>query len=277
MDQNQQSIFYTALNGSNFEDMRNILSFEIKEEQKQMPNYWFQYIPNVLAEENDSYLKSLVNYYNVIYEYSKREGIKNNTGGFYFMNADQKLHKYEFNFYISSKKKHSAIFFTNFLLRTIIRYEMKKSAEYKKYINDIQITNSPFPLTYEEEDDKKSRNGISLVFFISIALSLIPANFITIILREKENKSKHLQMLSGTSITIYWLNNYIFEFIKYYVVVGICLIILFIFNFYEKYLSIIYLFYGPALISFTYVISYFFETEGTGQIAILLINLFVGS
>ena len=277
MDQNQQSIFYTALNGSNFEDMRNILSFEIKEEQKQMPNYWFQYIPNVLAEENDSYLKSLVNYYNVIYEYSKREGIKNNTGGFYFMNADQKLHKYEFNFYISSKKKHSTIFFTNFLLRTIIRYEMKKSAEYKKYINDIQITNSPFPLTYEEEDDKKSRNGISLVFFISIALSLIPANFITIILREKENKSKHLQMLSGTSITIYWLNNYIFEFIKYYVVVGICLIILFIFNFYEKYLSIIYLFYGPALISFTYVISYFFETEGTGQIAILLINLFFGS
>ena len=193
------------------------------------------------------------------------------------MKADKYLHKYEFNFYISSKKKHSTIFLTNYLLRTIIRYEMKRSAVYKIYMKDIQITNSPFPLTYEEEDDKKSRNGISLVFFISIALSLIPANFITIILREKENRSKHLQMLSGASIYSYWVNNYIFEFIKYYVVVGICLIILFLFNFYEKYLAVIYIFYGPALISFTYVLSYLLETEGTGQITILLVNLFFGS
>ena len=277
MDDNPQSIFYAALNGSNFEDIRNVLSSEIKEEERNLPNYWFQYIPNVLEEDNDTCLKSLVSYYNVLYEYSKREGIKNNTGGFYFIKADKQFHKYEFNFYISSKKKHSTIFLTNYLLRTIIRYEMKRSYEYKKYMDEIQITNSPFPLTYKEEQDKKSRNGFCLVFFISIALSLIPANFITIILREKENKSKHLQILSGTSIYTYWINNYIFEIIKYYVVVGICIIILLAFSFYEKYLSLIYIFYGPALISFTYVISYFLETEGTGQITILLLNLFFGS
>ena len=277
MDQNPQSIFYEASNESNFEEFRNVLSSEMKEEEKNLPNYWFQYIPNVLAEDNDSYLKTLLSYYNVIYEYSKREGIKNNTGGFYFKKADKMSHKYEFNFYISSKKKHSTIFLTNYLLRNIIRYEMKRSAEYKSYMNDIQITNSPFPLTYNEKEDKKSRNGFSLVFFISIALSLIPSNFITIILREKENKSKHLQILSGTSIYTYWINNYIFEIIKYYVVVGICLLILFLFNFYEKYLAVIYIFYGPALVSFTYVLSYFLTTEGTGQISVLLVNLFFGS
>jgi len=277
MDQNQQSIFYTSLNGSNFEDIRNVLSSEMKEERNQLPNYWFQYVPNSLVEENESYMKLLIGYYNLLYESSKSEGIKNNTGSFYFMKADKYSHKYEFNFYISSKKKHATIFLTNYLLRTIIRYEMKRSAEYKIYMKDIQITNSPFPLTYEEEDDKKSRNGISLVFFISIALSLIPANFITIILREKENRSKHLQMLSGASIYSYWINNYIFEIIKYYVVVGLCLLFLYIFNFYEKYLAVIYIFYGPALISFTYVLSYFLETEGTGQITILLVNLFFGS
>ena len=154
---------------------------------------------------------------------------------------------------------------------------MKRSYEYKKYMDDIQITNSPFPLTYDEKTDKKSRNGFCLVFFISIALSLIPANFITIILREKENKCKHLQMLSGTSIYTYWINNYIFEIVKYYIVVGICLLILFLFDFYEKYLVIIYIFYGPALISFTYFLSYFLETERSGQVIILLVNLFFGS
>ena len=154
---------------------------------------------------------------------------------------------------------------------------MKRSSEYKKYMEDITITNYPFPLTYNEKKDKKSRNGFCLVFYISIALSLIPANFITIILREKENKSKHLQILSGTSIYTYWINNYIFELIKYYVVVGICILFLLLFNFYEKYLFIIYIFYGPALVSFTYVLSYFLNKEGNGQITVLLVNLFIGS
>ena len=102
MDENQQSIYYEALNDSNYEEFRNVLSFEMKEEKNNLPNYWFQYIPNVLAEENDSYLKKLFKYYNVIFEYSKREGIKNNTGAFYFVKADKNSHKYEFNFFISS-------------------------------------------------------------------------------------------------------------------------------------------------------------------------------
>ena len=84
-------------------------------------------------------------------------------------------------------------------------------------------------------------------------------------------------MLSGTSIYTYWINNYIFEIVKYYIVVGICLLILFLFDFYEKYLVIIYIFYGPALISFTYFLSYFLETERSGQVIILLVNLFFGS
>ena len=277
MDKNQQSIFYYASNGSNYEEFGNILSSEIKEEQKDFENINFQYIPNVLEEKDFTPIKSLISYYNVLYEYAKKENIKNNTGGFHFVKADKTLHQYEFDFFISSKKKHITIYLTNYLLRTIIRYEMKRSRIYKPYMNNIQITNCPFPLTYKEKNDKKNRNGFSLVFFISIALSLIPANFITIIIREKQNKSKHLQILSGASIYIYWINNYIFELIKYYFVVGICLIILWLFNFYENYLYILYIFYGPALVSFTYVLSYLINTEGTGQIVILLLNLFFGS
>ena len=277
MDQDPQTIFCYAANNSNYEDIRNVLSAEIKSEEKKFPNFYFQYIPNVLEKEGDNYMESLVQYFNVLYEYRKREGINNNTGGFFFKKADKANHKYEFNFYISSKKKHSTIFLTNYLLRTIARYEIKRSNQYKGYIDNIQITNSPFPLTYKEKTDKKSRNGFNLVFFISLALSLIPANFITIIIREKENRSKHLQKLSGASIYIYWLNNYIFELAKYYIVVGICLLILFLFDYYEKYLVILYIFYGPALVSFTYVLSYFLKKEGNAQITILLVNLFFGS
>jgi hypothetical protein len=55
------------------------------------------------------------------------------------------------------------------------------------------------------------------------------------------------------------------------------MIILVIFEFYEKYLAIFYLLYGPALVSFTYVVSHFFDTEGVGQTIILLINLIFGA
>ena len=40
---------------------------------------------------------------------------------------------------------------------------------------------------------------------------------------------------------------------------------------------ILYIFYGPALVSFTYVLSYFLKKEGNAQITLLLINLFFGS
>ena len=276
MDLSTQSIFCTSANDSNFEDITKVLSSDAKKEEKKYQNFKFHYF-NVSLDENESYLNNLVSLYQIVYNVSKELGITNNTGSFYFKRADKESHQYEFTFYVSSKKKHSTIFFTNYLLRYISRYEMKRSYDFKSYMDNIQITNYPFPLTYKEKQDKKSREGFNLVFFISIALSLIPANFITIILREKQNKSKHLQLLSGASIYTYWINNYIFELVKYYVVVGFCIIILFIFSFYEKYLAVLYLFYGPALVSFTYVINYFINREGTGQIVVLLINLFFGS
>jgi ATP-binding cassette subfamily A (ABC1) protein 3 len=97
------------------------------------------------------------------------------------------------------------------------------------------------------------------------------------IIKEKENKLKHLQILSGLSLLTYWLNNYIFELLKYAVISVFSYIILIIFNFEEKYLIVLYILYGPAMISFTYCVSYFIEKEGQGQTIALLINLLFGT
>ena len=66
--------------------------------------------------------------------------------------------------------------------------------------------------------------------------------------KERENNSKHLQIISGISLFSYWFNNYIFDLVKYYIIGGIIIIILLIFEFYEKYIYILYLEYGPATI-----------------------------
>ena len=272
-----QTIYYTFANTSDYMKFYSILFNDANEEKKKMKNYNFTHLPNFLGQKYFNTIRNVTCYFNSIYEFNKNMTILNNTASFYFIKAEEDKHKYEFVSYVGTKQRHSIIAFNNYLLNNIIKYEIKQGNKYREYLNDIVITNSPFHLSYNEKNDKKTRNGFILAFYISVALSLIPANFITIIIREKENKSKHLQLLSGISIYIYWINNYIFELIKYYFVVGICLIILVIFKFYEKYLIVFYILYGPASVSFTYVVSYFFDKEGTGQTIILLINLIFGA
>ena len=275
-----QIIYYETLDHADYANLYNILnSISTYEEKKKYKHFYSQVLPNGVEDKKFNLLKNITAYFKTIYEYSKRNNNYNNYASFYLISLDQINHKYEFVSYYSAKQRHSSITYTNYLIQNIIKNEIKKNKnnDYKNYLNSVGLINSPFPLSYEEKNDKKARNGFVLAFFISIALSLIPSNFITIIIREKENKSKHLQLLSGLSVYTYWINNFIFEIIKYYVVVGICLILLACFSFYEKYLAILYIFYGPALVAFTYFISHFLNTEGSAQITILLINLFFGS
>ena len=115
-----------------------------------------------------------------------------------------------------------------------------------------------------------------LLVFISICFTLIPANFVTIIKREKENNSKHLQIISGISLLSYWVNNFIFELFKYYLIGGICIILLLCFGYYEDYAYILYLLYGPPMVGLTYIIGTVVKREGTGQALVILINLVIG-
>ena len=248
-----------------------------KKDEEKIKNYHFAYMPNILNVTDYNIYQNLVGYLNSIDYVNNNRSIVNNSASFYLINADKEKHKYEFASFINTKQRHASIIYANYILNNIIKYEIKQNPQYMFYLDNITIINSPINLSYKEKNDKKSRKGFELAFFLAIALALIPSNFITIIIREKENKSKHLQILSGLSIYTYWVNNYIFELIKYYVVVGICLIIVLIFNFYEKYMALLYFFYGPALVSFTYAISYFIESEGDGQVAILILNLIFGA
>jgi ATP-binding cassette subfamily A (ABC1) protein 3 len=42
-----------------------------------------------------------------------------------------------------------------------------------------------------------------------LAIAVIPASFATHIVREREVKAKHQQIVSGVSFPIYWLSNWI--------------------------------------------------------------------
>ena len=180
-----------------------------------------------------------------------------------------KDYRYEFIMALNSRIRHCIPIYTHYILKSIIRKATKKDIK-------ITYTHYPMPLTADLNEQNSIGNNLSIIFFIAIAFAIMPANFISLLVKERTNNSKHLMRLSGINILSYWLVNYIFEFLKYYVTAGACLLLLVIFNFYKQYLYILYLAYGPAMISLTYSMSFFFNDESNAQNAVILLNFVLG-
>ena len=262
-----QIIYYsTTVRNSNQTIINEIFSKYSSEDTSKVK---FEYIDfekeNYVTTDGIKFMKEIYDIKHV------KNKIKNNYVGYLFTRMNTFLDRYEFTYFPDTISRQSTAIYANYLLKNIVRYASKNDKL------EIEVINEPLPYTKEEKCDKQNRNNIIILFFISLAFSLIPANFITILIKERENNSKHLQIISGISLFSYWFNNYIFELLKYYIIGGICIFLIFYYDYYKKYLVILYLLYGPAMVSFTYLFSFIFKTEDKGQTSILLINLLVGT
>ena len=257
-----QLIFYSYADQNlenTFEDLF------IKYSSEDLSNINFSYI-----QYYGDFYDNRVNYLNQLY-YSQKQ-IKEKNYAYYIISEINKENQtYEFNCFVDLISRQSIVIYPNYLLNNIVRY----AAENKNL--EIEIINEPLPYTKKEIKDKQNRNEAMILFFISLSFTLIPSNFITIIIKERESNSKHLQIISGISLFSYWFNNYLFELVKYYIIGGICILFIYIFKFYQDYLYILYLEYGPAMVSFTYLFSFIFQNEDKGQTVVLLINLIIGA
>ena len=257
----QTIYYYPALENKN--EIKNIFTYS----QETDLNIEFN---EINTRYDTSKTKLLINFMNSIFNKEKREK-KVNYGNFIFNKIDKSNQKYAFTVLPDILLVHTAPIYFDYMMKNIIRY-----ATNNKNLQ-IEIINEPLPYTYSQRKDSKERNSSMLLIFISICFTLIPANFVTIIIKEKENNSKHLQIISGISLMSYWVNNFFFELFKYYVIGAICLIFLKIFGFYEDYVVVLYVLYGPSMVAFTYILGTLFKREGTGQTVVILINLLIGA
>ena len=177
--------------------------------------------------------------------------------------------KFEYIMNLNTRVKQCIPIYGHYLSKAII----EKAAGHKV---DITYTHYPLPLTYDLKDSISTGNNLAITFFTSIAFSLIPANFISLLVKERINNSKHLMRLSGINIFAYWIVNYIFELIKYYFTGGVILLLIWAFDHYQTYLYVFYIIFGLGMISFTYCLSFFFGSESNAQNAIILINFIFG-
>jgi ATP-binding cassette subfamily A (ABC1) protein 3 len=124
-------------------------------------------------------------------------------GSYYLIQADRKKNLYEFISYANMFYTQSIIIYPQFIMNNIISSVAEKKI-------DIKCTNLPFPQLYSSLNDMDEIKKQMIPFLISMAFSMIAANMITMIIKEREQNTKHLQIISGLSYFSYWVSSYLF-------------------------------------------------------------------
>ena len=266
-----QIIYYSSLNKSinkeNYfiNDLTNITS-------KKLTSF-DNYLDQINSMNNNKQL-AVYKFIEEVYDTVHELDIKNINKGYYgsllILNEPNEHNKnYEFVEVVDPSVEQGVPLYTAAFLEQII----KKASNNKVSIN---YHHKVMGKTFKQEKDTSSSSN-NVVLFVAAAYALISANFINIIVKERTNNSKHLMKLSGMNLISYWVINFLFEIVKYYFTGGICLLILYLFDYYTPYLINFYLMYGPPLILMTYVLSFVFSDESGAQSIIILFHIFVGT
>jgi ATP-binding cassette subfamily A (ABC1) protein 3 len=144
----------------------------------------------------------------------------------------------------------------------------------------ITVASHPYPPTNNQV--VLSQSIVSL--FISIAFCWMPASWIAYVVREREFKSKHQQIISGVNFVAYWFATMVADFISYLVPMCLALVIVAIPAFNLTNLQgenagafvVAMLLYATSVAPFTYIFSFLFNNDATAQNVALMIYIVCG-
>lgn len=87
--------------------------------------------------------------------------------------------------------------------------------------------NYPLPITEDQAIEVRTLLSIFASLFILIPYCYISGAFTVFMVKERANKSKHIQLISGSSLTAYWFSSYLFDLACYFILtIGIMLVFL---------------------------------------------------
>ncbi|TNN08454.1 ATP-binding cassette sub-family A member 1 [Schistosoma japonicum] len=125
---------------------------------------------------------------------------------------------------------------------------------------------------------------LTLSLFTLLSLSLIPASFITFLVKENQTGSKYLQFVSGLNPFIYWLSAYLWDIMNYTICAFLCILVFVIFQ-KTAYIHsdvicpfiLLILFYGLAIIPMLYISTFCIRSPSTALVMMSIFNLLLGS
>jgi len=99
----------------------------------------------------------------------------------------------------------------------------------------------------------------------AIAYGMIVTAIVSYLLVERISGLKHLQVISGMNLKAYWIGNFIFDYVKMQLTVGITLALFFGYNLGISAAWVTYLVLPFGLIPNCYFISYLFTVDSAAQ------------
>ncbi|KAK6149139.1 hypothetical protein DH2020_016664 [Rehmannia glutinosa] len=177
----------------------------------------------------------------------------------------------------NSSCQHAAPTFINLINSAILRLAT---------LNEnmtIQTRNHPLPMTKSQLQQRHDLDAFKVAVVVTIAFSFVPASFAVAIVKEREVKAKHQQLISGVSVLSYWASTYFWDFISFLFPSSIAIFLFCIFGL-DQFIGrdslfstvLMFLGYGLSIASSTYCLTFFFSEHSMAQNVVLLIHFFTG-
>ncbi|KAJ8755578.1 hypothetical protein K2173_022157 [Erythroxylum novogranatense] len=147
----------------------------------------------------------------------------------------------------------------------------------------IKTRNHPMPMTKSQHLQHHDLDAFSAAIIVNIAFSFIPASFAVTIVKEREVKAKHQQLISGVSVLSYWTSTYMWDFTSFLFPTSFAMVLFCIFGLDQFVGSVcflptllMFLEYGLAIASSTYCLTFLFSEHTMAQNVVLLVHFFSG-
>jgi len=148
----------------------------------------------------------------------------------------------------------------------------------------MKLESWPMPSTNRQDALFSAIRSFMVGIVILIPFTFVPSTFVSWVVKEKECKAKHLQLVSGMSYYTYWLANFVFDICSFLVTMACVFIIFFAFD-RTEYVGdgakiggtfMLLFLYGLSGVTAAYFISFFFDEHSTAQNVVMMGNFIAG-
>ncbi|KAJ8535329.1 hypothetical protein ON010_g13409 [Phytophthora cinnamomi] len=211
----------------------------------------------------------------------------------YLVYGDSSEQVFSYNLFTNTTATHSPVIFKALMDQAIYRFFAANSSDSTASSVDLTVNNHPLPLTAAAKAFFGSFLAFSACIFVCISFSYFALPVVVYLVREKEanHNSKHQQLVSGVSLTAFWVANYLWDLMMYIVPCVAAIILIKAFDISaltgnsecssctsETFPAVIVLFilFGFAICPFTYCLSFLFKEHAASQTFTMKINFLLG-
>ena len=148
----------------------------------------------------------------------------------------------------------------------------------------ITVSNHPLPQNeYRSQVVDSVKTAITAILIL-IPFSFLPSNFVSFVVKEKQCRAKHVQIVSGANLSAYWASTFLFDLASYACTMFLAFLVFFIAG-RSEYVGnftvfmatfLLFSFYGVAAAWSSYMMSFLFQSHSAAQSSVIGFNFIAG-